>query len=774
MSSRGQRSFDAPRLAPLLPLIYVAWADGDLTETEMEELRRSAEGQAFLDEDARKQLNEWTDPDEPPSPAELRAVLRRIHEAANEADETERESLVGLGMALATRDRDSSEVDWIDSRTRTALENLERTLGVECGEAAAELMRVGPEQVPPPAVNPPDFDVEVMRKLLDGRFGEQRDAVRELLSQDAFSYAYNLTKEEQRERVLGWLHKLAEEGVGRLAYPGVTSDVENLGRFVATFETLAFFDLSLVVKFGVQFGLFGGTIYFLGTEKHHTKYLQRVADCDLLGCFAMTESGHGSNVRDLETTITYQPATDTFAVNTPSERARKEWIGNAADDGTVATVFGQLIVDGENHGVHAILVPIRTPEGDPLPDVRTSDCGHKMGLNGVDNGRLWFDNVVVPRENLLDRYGGVAEDGAYRSPIPGDTKRFFTTLGTLVGGRVSVAGAALSAAKSALSIAILYGAKRRQFGPAGGLETAILDYQTHQRRLMPLLARTFAFDFGLQYLTERYLNRTGEDAQEVEALAAGLKAGATWHATDTIQTSRECCGGNGYLSENRFASLKGDTDVFATFEGDNIVLLQLVAKSLLGEFRRQFGDERLFSMLRYIREQASSQLSRWNPLTTRTTSIEHLRDRDWQLEMFRYRERDLLTTLARRLKKRIDEGMDSFDAFTECQNHAVNLANAHVDRVLVEQFVSASEKADDSLMTTLDALCDLFALSTFEENRCWFLEEGYIAPVKGKAIRKEVTQLCKEVRAQAVHLVDAFGIPESCLAAPIALSDRGF
>ena len=192
MSSRGQRSFDAPRLAPLLPLIYVAWADGDLTETEMEELRRSAEGQAFLDEDARKQLNEWTDPDEPPSPAELRAVLRRIHEAANEADETERESLVGLGMALARRDRDSSEVDWIDSRTRTALENLERTLGVECGEAAAELMRVGPEQVPPPAVNPSDFDVEVMRKLLDGRFGEQRDAVRELLSQDAFSYAYNL------------------------------------------------------------------------------------------------------------------------------------------------------------------------------------------------------------------------------------------------------------------------------------------------------------------------------------------------------------------------------------------------------------------------------------------------------------------------------------------------------------------------------------------------------------------------------------------------------
>ena len=315
MSSRKQRTFDAPRLAPLLPLIYVAWADGDLTETEMKELRRRAEGQAFLDDDARTQLNEWTDPDEPPSPAELRAVLRRIHEAAGDADETERRSLVGLGVALARRDRDSSDVDWIDSRTRTALENLEKTLGVECFEAAAELMCVGPDQVPPPTVNPPNFDVKVMRTLLDGRFGEQRDAVRELLTQDAFSYAYNLTKEEQRERVLGCLQKLAGEGVGRLAYPGVTSDVDTLGPFVATFETLALFDLSLVVKFGVQFGLFGGTIYFLGTEKHHEKYLQRIADCDLLGCFAMTESGHGSNVRDLETTITYQHSTDTFVVN---------------------------------------------------------------------------------------------------------------------------------------------------------------------------------------------------------------------------------------------------------------------------------------------------------------------------------------------------------------------------------------------------------------------------------------------------------------------------
>ena len=122
----------------------------------------------------------------------------------------------------------------------------------------------------------------------------------------------------------------------------------------------------------------------------------------------MTETGHGSNVQALRTTATYDAETQEFVIHTPDDDARKDYIGNAARDGRMAVVFAQLIAGGEERGVHALLVPIRDEHGDPCPGVRLEDCGAKLGLNGVDNGRIWFDHVRVPRENLLDRYAQVA------------------------------------------------------------------------------------------------------------------------------------------------------------------------------------------------------------------------------------------------------------------------------------------------------------------------------------------------------------------------------
>ncbi|MEQ9568243.1 MAG: acyl-CoA dehydrogenase family protein, partial [Pseudomonadales bacterium] len=169
------------------------------------------------------------------------------------------------------------------------------------------------------------------------------------------------------------------------------------------------------------------------------------------------------------------------------------------------------------------------------------------------------------------------ESGNFQSPITSDNRRFFTMLGTLVGGRIGIPRAGLSAAKSGLTIAIKYGDQRQQFGPENGQEVPILNYRTHQRRLMPLLANAYALHFALQHVTNRFLKRTEDEMQEIEAMAAGLKAWATWNTTHTLQECREACGGKGYLSENRLDRLKNDTDVFTTFEGDNTVLMQLVA-----------------------------------------------------------------------------------------------------------------------------------------------------------------------------------------------------
>jgi acyl-CoA oxidase len=134
---------------------------------------------------------------------------------------------------------------------------------------------------------------------------------------------------------------------------------------VAAFETLALGDLSMLIKFGVQFGLWGGAVLHL-TRIHHERYLKKIASLELPGAFAMTETGHGSNVQGLETTATFDPATQEFVIHTPRERARNEFIGNAAQHGRMAAVFAQLIVADESHGVHALVVPLRDEDGSGL------------------------------------------------------------------------------------------------------------------------------------------------------------------------------------------------------------------------------------------------------------------------------------------------------------------------------------------------------------------------------------------------------------------------
>jgi acyl-CoA oxidase len=345
-------------------------------------------------------------------------------------------------------------------------------------------------------------------------------------------------------------------------------------------------------------------------------------------------------------------------------------------------------------------------------------------------------------------------------------------LGTLVGGRIGIPRSGLAASKSGLTIAIRYGDQRKQFGPEGGTEVPILNYRTHQRRLMPLLANAYALHFSLQYLTERFLKRTEEEMQEIEALAAGLKSFATWNTTATLQECRECCGGKGYLSENRIEVLKNDSDVYTTFEGDNTVLMQLVAKSRLTEFKQEFSNMNVFTILNYVADQAKTSLTELNPIIIRNTDEEHLLDPEFQLNAFAYRERDILTSAAKRLKRHIDDGMDSFDAFNVCQHHLVEVGFAYIERIILEKFIEQIENTTDAgCKAVLKKLCDLFALSQISKNRGWYLEQGYMEAVKTKAIRKLVNQLCWDVRQEAVPLVNAFNIPDACLSAPIGLKN---
>lgn len=756
-------------LLPFLPMLYVTWADGVLTPSELQMLQRKVARQRWLDAAERDILCSYLDPARPPEACQLQEWLAVIRDMAPNIPDAAKKSLAELGLEMAKIGAASAGERCTSAEACAALEEIEAALGIAGPEATQDLLPA-PEPEKAESAPVPAFDIAGLSAILQGEHAAVREKVKIILSDPAFRYRYGLPKEEYRELVLRWCQALAQQGLGALSYPDFAGGENDLGKFIAAFETIALHDLSLTVKFGVQFGLFGGSILNLGTEKHHKKYLRRAGTLALPGCFAMTELGHGSNVRDIETTATFDAEQDGFVIHTPTESARKDYIGNAARHGRLATVFARLVIGAQEHGVHAFLVPIRSKDGQPLPGVKIADCGEKLGLNGVDNGRLWFDHVFVPRENLLDRFATVGADGSYSSPIPGASQRFFTMLGTLVGGRISVSAAALSATKSALAIAIRYADRRRQFGPPGAVETLLLDYPAHQRRLLPLLAKAYVIDSGVKYATKRYVQRGATDAREVEVLAAAIKVYATWNATETIQTCRESCGGQGYLAENRFAALKADTDVFTTFEGDNTVLLQLVAKGLLTEYKQHFSDMKLVGLVKYISRRASAALSELNPLITHSTDPQHLRDGAFHLNAFIYREHALLASAARRIKKRLQNGLSVYEAFIDVQDHLLNLAKAHAERVLLETFQSQIAETDDAgVAAVLRKLSSLFALSRIEHDRGWFLENGLIETGKARAIRKQVDLLCAELRPQAAFLVEAFGIPDTLLAAPIAV-----
>ena len=759
----------SPGVLSLLPLFYVGWSDSVLSPSEMTLIHSAIKELKILTKEDKKYLIKWSDPKSPPSTEIFEYWYRSIKKLSKDLPIDKKDELVKLGIEMA-RKKSSDDNLWKEEETLNALRSIENALGVHSSSSASILLnRLDPELVETKE-DECSFSVEELQKVLDGRYADTKERMRKILSDPLFDNIYEPDKDIYRLLTLKRTKALADQGVSAYSFPQKYGGGEKKGDHLAVFEMLAYSDLSLTIKFGVQFGLFGGAIFLLGTEKHHKKYLEAMHKAELLGCFAMTETGHGSNVKDLQTTITYDSNTNELEVHSPNFSAGKEYIGNALHS-SMAAVFGQLIVNGENHGIHSVLVPLRDKKGELLKGIKVEDCGYKLGLNGVDNGRIWFDSVRVPKENLLNKYGDINEDGEYTSSIKNPSRRFFTMLGALVLGRISVGKAGVNCAKSALTIAVKYGLNRRQFSQRGGAqETLLMDYPTHQKRLLPKLAKTYAYDFGIQQLMDNYVNASEDDVRKIETQAAGLKSVATWHATKTIQECRESCGGKGYLRENRFADIKADADIFTTFEGDNTVLMQLVAKGLLTEFKQSFHDDGYKAIINYLFSRVKHVVDENRPFSKRNTDSSHLLSEEFHKHAFRYRYKKNLLGLSSRMQKFIKRRTDPFQAFLRTQEHLIELGHAYIEHYTLRAFYKKiEEQSNPEIKEILSKLCQLYALSEIDMNKGWYLENDYIEGGKTKGIRRVISKLCQELRPDALGLVDAFGIPDALLKAPIAL-----
>ena len=202
---------------------------------------------------------------------------------------------------------------------------------------------------------------------------------------------------------------------------------------------------------------------------------------------------------------------------------------------------------GKNEGVNPFIVRVRDDNMKPCPGVTIEDMGFKLGLNGIDNAKLKFNQVKIPRTNMLNKINDVTEAGDFVSPIPKASQRFFKVADRLLSGRLCIAAMCLSTCKMVIHVAVRYSQQRLGVGLSGESDTPILAYQLQQNALLPLIARTAVLNFGYNDAKDLFANPTGREHDQIKTFCA-VKSMIGWHLCNAATVCRERCGGGGYTA----------------------------------------------------------------------------------------------------------------------------------------------------------------------------------------------------------------------------------
>ncbi|KAM8946790.1 peroxisomal acyl-coenzyme A oxidase 1 isoform 1-T1 [Pelodytes ibericus] len=524
----------------------------------------------------------------------------------------------------------------------------------------------------------------------------------------------------------------------------------------------------------LHLGMFLPTLLNQATPEQQERLFMPAWNLEIIGTYAQTEMGHGTHLRGLETTATYDPSTQEFILNSPTVSSIKWWPGGLGKTSNHAVVLAQLYTQGECKGLQAFIVPIREiGTHEPLPGVVVGDIGPKFGYDETDNGFLKFDKFRIPRENMLMKYAKIEPDGTYVKPVSDKL-----TYGTMVFIRSMIVGDSARSLSRACTIAIRYSAVRHQSEiRAGEPEPQIMDFQTQQYKLFPLLATAYAFQFVGSYMSQTYHRITGDIHQgnlselpELHALSAGLKAFTTWAASTGIEECRMACGGHGY------SRCSGIPDIYVTFtpactyEGENTVMMLQTARFLVKSYTAALSGERLSGMVSYLND-VTSQRVQPQPLAGRSV-ITDLNDLDSLVEVYKQRAAWCVAGASKKVTSDLNRGKRKEDAWNKNSVDLVRASETHCHYVVVRLFTSKlSEVVDAAAHRILRSLCLLYALNGISKNTGDFLQAGLLNPVQIEQVQQRVKDLLGVIRPNAVALVDAFDYSDTQLGSVLGRYD---
>ncbi|CAG9467403.1 unnamed protein product [Pedinophyceae sp. YPF-701] len=599
------------------------------------------------------------------------------------------------------------------------------------------------------------FDVEAMATVVVG--GPEKLARRRRI--------VNILKSQPwAEKTDVFWRSREDEYVGNLkSLLGLRNYVESHGLSLDDYLELKFL-MDKPGGFELHTAMYIPTLESQGTDEQHKLFLEPALQFRNIGTYAQTELGHGTFVRGIESTATYDPETREFIMHSPTLTATKWWPGCLGKTSTHCVFAARLFTQGKDHGPHFFVVQIRDLETHlPLPGVTVGDIGPKLGYGGVDNGFLRLNHVRIPRVNMLMRNAKVTVDGRYVPP-PKDNEK--AAYGTMMLIRAQLVTGAFFALSRATTIATRYCSLRRQTGPRSGPETQILDYQTVSHVVVPLIATSYALNFMGASMMEMYHKVIAEGKRgeygslpELHALSSGMKALSTWLALDGTEAARRVVGGQGYSVLSGLPYILNNYAQNVTWEGDNpIVCLQTARFLVKCLVAVRMGKTPLPPSAAYLMN-VQQELAPSNKCQVGAQA--DWRDGGVLMSALRHAATFQTVAAAKALFK-AGGGQLKFEGAPWNNNMValVEAAKSHSRLVIAGTFYDVLERQEDRLdegtFRVLQKVCTLFALLTIEPEVGKLLESGYLAGKQATWCKQEIAALVAELRPEAVSLVDAF------------------